>query len=421
MVDIARQITAEDTQNPFSVPKAKISAGQDASILFCADSNANNSNEFVYVFAQYLAALYPTHSVIYNLWVEDGAAWNAAVTIQTGSTSAVINIWNAANPGVRPDYFLGTRYFLSHQMAGPDAICLYHGGNMYVGVPDAGIAGMYYEYFGKVAEAFPGAGFVVFKGQPERDTNAKDALFAAFDRVAARVPALILDVYAIIQGRGKTSDLFNADGVHLSDLGQQIGPIALIQQAWARAGKNSAAPISQWSRSSGTNLIGNGNFAEFASSLPSSPNGTFGVRGNAAIGKSTAIYHPKNPNKYSLTVTGDGSTASPALRWTPDASTLAAIKGKTVTMAARVFVPTGVAGDTTRARISLQQTNGSVTSIPRETDQGEWVWRVLSGVKIAADTSFVFLHVTGDDGGAADRITYVDQVSLTVGDYPVPA
>lgn len=406
----------------FATAKEKIVSGLDCSILICADSNANASNEYVYKFAIHLSSLYSTHSVIYSRWVGGGDSWEEPIALSTGSTEAKLCIWNCANPGTRPDFVLGSRYFLSHQVVGPDAVVLGHGGNMYVGVPHAAISGMYYEYLGKVAETFPRAGFLIIKGQPTRDDNSKAPLFRAFDATFAKAPAEIIDVNAIVTGLGKNANLYEPDGVHLSERGQDISYVALIKQAWDNASVSmNAPPPPQWTQEWTNNLIQNGDFAAFSGLAPSSSNGTFTVRGNAVMGRSVTVFAPRSRNKYSLTVSGDGTTASPALRWSADAATVAALRGKTVTVSTRVFVPAEIAGDATRGRLSVQTNGtmgGSTTSIPRETDNVDWVWRVLSGVKVPVDTEFFWIHVSADDSGMADRITYIDQIVLTVGDYP---
>lgn len=87
--------------------KAILDLGQkDPYLLIQGDSTGNEDWEFFFLTVQKLCAMYPTHTVYYRTWNPDTKVWDAR-TLQTGTTSRVLRIYNGSVPGATPSYWQG--------------------------------------------------------------------------------------------------------------------------------------------------------------------------------------------------------------------------------------------------------------------------------------------------------------------------
>lgn len=68
------------------------------------DSTSNNVAEWAYLLAQHLASRYPAYTVTYRLWNDGGQVYDSPSTLQTGSGSHTLAVYNASTPGTVTSY-----------------------------------------------------------------------------------------------------------------------------------------------------------------------------------------------------------------------------------------------------------------------------------------------------------------------------
>lgn len=406
-------------QNVFADVKAKIAAGLPVNILFNGDSNVNSKNEAVYRFATeelLRTSALSGYGINYIKWIEGGSDWMAPEVLSTGSVP--FNVWNFANPGEPVEFGMGSRWEASHILTEPDAIILIHGGNMYTGLTPPTIAGRFHSYTAKLGDAYTRMRLAAFKGQPVQNTNEKDVLYAAFDQVFAKTPAMILDVRALVEAAGKPASWYEADLTHLTTEANGLTYLPLLVAAWRAAVPSNMLPGTFWSQVAARNLIQGGDFSDWTGTFPVSGNGTFSARGNAQItkGPASSFYRQRLP--YCMRVTGDGSTASPAIRWAASSALVTKLRGKTLSFAARQFVPEGIAADGSRGRLSIQTNAGSISTVVTEQGQGDPWPRAIAAHKMPDNLSFLFIHGGSDENGASDRYADFSFLSACLGDLP---
>lgn len=79
-------------------------AQADAVWLNLGDSMGNETTEWVYLTAQWLGSQFPAYTVSYRLWNDTNQTYDPAVTIQTGTGSHTLTIYNCSVPGAGYNY-----------------------------------------------------------------------------------------------------------------------------------------------------------------------------------------------------------------------------------------------------------------------------------------------------------------------------
>lgn len=77
---------------------------QDATLLLLGDSTGNEETEWFYRTVQALAAQFPAYTVTYRLWADGTQSYAAPVTLQAGTGSRTLAVYNASVPGAGASY-----------------------------------------------------------------------------------------------------------------------------------------------------------------------------------------------------------------------------------------------------------------------------------------------------------------------------
>lgn len=111
---------------------------QDSSILVCGDSTGNGNDEWVYLTALKIAAQWPTHTVVYKLWDDATKTYpvGSTTTIQTGTGSRTITVYNCSVAGQTVGYALTNVATIVSGIGTPDLLIYNYGLNSPQGYSD---------------------------------------------------------------------------------------------------------------------------------------------------------------------------------------------------------------------------------------------------------------------------------------------
>lgn len=269
-----------------SLSSARLAIADDAgdvNLLFIGDSTGDATNEWIYLFAQWLATEYPTHSVSYRLW--STTSYAAASALSTGSGANTIRIWNASVAGTAPIHHMGSNFAAAITATSPDLIIWNHGHNL---LPTESLA--HAEFVGpmdQVRMALPSVPHAAVRQNPRRDDSLMAITVGALDALAEDYGDLaLIDTYSLFIAQGKAGALY-ADNLHPSAAGSQLF-LQAAKTAWngSRAG-DSPAVTDAFLESLGTNLLANANFAD-PSYVGGTPTG-WSVTGDTACTLETTI------------------------------------------------------------------------------------------------------------------------------------
>jgi hypothetical protein len=388
----------------FGSTKAKLIDGNDATILAIGDSTGNGADEWIYLFAADLADKYPTHSVIYHLYdagaVGGANAWGSPVSVSTGSTAAELHIWNASVATTNPTYLLGARKAVAIDSVTPDMIIWNHGQNT-TSFTDEVKRDCFFMGFENVRLSHPGVPAVVMLQNPRRD----DDLMASVISTVREICDLYGDVtyiegYNRFIAAGKPAGWYT-DEIHPNATGSAELAAAAIA-VFVSSGRVSRPVEQAFLATLGSNLLPNGDFSAWPGALPTSWSSA-----NSATATKELTIKPVGA-AYSALI--EGTTAQAGIFAAPSSP-----GGKTVTLAALVFVPTGSALGVGRQRIS--EDGLTEFSYGGLIPQGGWFWSIMSFTFTAAPTTaraFALCDTSANAGSKA----YFAQMSLVEGIVP---
>lgn len=314
----------------------------------------NTHPYWVYRFIQLLQADWPTYSLKYARWDSNNAGYkipNTAgglTTLTSGTGSNSINVWNGSVPGTTYDYFMYSS--IKEALIGaiqPDLVIFNHGHNegatLGNGNTTGGFYGQYRDRATVAIEQFrllwPQAAILLVSQNPEPNTTAIPLLQTYRSQVlrelAQRRGYGFIDVNQAFRDAGganadnASNPYVYTDGVHPNALGSEIWAAEVKKHFVFRRGV-APAPCSLPSLTEAAdNLMLNGAFASWATTLPDNwvgtnvtanqditnfRNGTYGCRlVPAAFG--SASYIEQTINCKSLA--GQWVTLS-ALSYTPN-------------------------------------------------------------------------------------------------------
>jgi len=384
----------------------------DCCVFVFSDSTGNSQTEWVYLYSQWLASLYPAYSVEYYLWDDDNDVYFSGVDIQTGTGSNTLRIYNGAVPGSRPAHLLGEKY-PSAVLAIPDAdlIICNHGHNFlsYHGADESNIYSgrvpIFLEAFSQILCRHDGAGVIMLTQNPLRDSDDYAPQYIAIKNTAGLINADVADSYVGFVEANKDSSLY-IDNIHPSDQGTAIYLNAIKTCHNSRIHKAAYNPVSKSSR----NLLSNGNFNLFDSSLPDDWTGS-----NATASKDTTIFESDSGYSVSLSKTTPGSQSYLTQNLTTNQKQ--SLRGCYLTFAVRIYVPSGQSG--TVGRVALMTNSKSSNNYPVVSDAVDgWSWRMIS-VYFSPSDSYLFARIYIDSGTSEDTANIkIDRAILCRGRIP---
>lgn len=405
--------------------KAKLAAGQSATIQVWGDSAGNNSanpREWPYLFADRLAATYPTHSVAVYTWDDTNSIWPTSPdVVSTGTSSKTITIWNFSVPGTIPVYGMGSLVDKALRVNAADLMIMCHGGNQVVASTVDQIRGEFFAAVETYKLYHPETPILLTKELPRQADSLQDLSYQAIEEVAAIRDVSVLDIGTFYKAAGKPDSYYNGDGVHPSQLGCNLWADALWAQFQAAATTVTAPSPSTLAPAypERLNLITNGAFRTWTTA-PGTPDGwTLLTNGGSMTpAKETTIVADLSKG-YSCKLLGTSN--STLIYQEVSAGLLAAVKGRYVTLAVLRYVDQLGAG--TMGRFSLVSGSASLgtqtsSSRPNNVKQTGWVWHSVN-LSVPPDASYLRVNLYHDTATSPTTYAaYFDQAVLVPGLLP---
>ena len=376
----------------------------DVAVLIVGDSTGNESNEWVYLYAQWLASNHPAYTVDYYLWNDGNDTYDAAVELQAGTGSNTLRIYNASVSGSSPEYLMGAKFAPAIKIIPQcDLVLINHGHNMFAAVGDEKTEYQRVPRFlgpiSQILRVHSGAGLIMVAQNPNRDTSAQEVIANAVFSVAGILNGDVADGHTPFIAAGKDPSLYN-DDKHPSNTGQQ-----LLFNAVTDTHKLAATPkaaISPFDIAQ-INLLPEGDYLDFESGFPD------GWGGSGTITKDTTTYI--SGKGFSTKLSGNSSHFT----YTAPGALLRQLRGSWVTLAVRMFVEDGQPSSSGRIAIN-SNVDSANTSVATGAGQGGWRWNVMSFFVTEAVT-YLQIRMFGDsssNGGAA----FFDKAVLVNGRLP---
>lgn len=398
----------------------KIRAGQlDVQILVISDSTGNQTTEWPYLMAQWLATLAPTHSVSYRNCTEDAVfAWNAPVVISTGTGARTIYVDCAAAAGTTDLYCDGgnaSRIYDSRKIY--DVVILNHGHNYGTGNSANFLSGLFTRAAAAAMHYNPVAQLFITLQNPNMNVPAySQQAVQAWRGVAARLGLGIIDAYDKFMAQANPEDWLAGDKLHPNAAGSLELWLPAVQEALAENRNFGFDPGAQLSplTTIRPNLVSNPVFAQWEAGAADPDSWT---RVNITVSKD--VGRSSGQNIYALKISPTGN--NPRLQ--QSLSTMRTLlRGRVVTAFARVWIPAGLTSDA--ARVGVSTNNGSVTNSVTSASTGYardgWLDIMSQPLCIQPDATSitVSLFCGRTDGSDTGKEFWVESIGLVFGDLP---
>jgi hypothetical protein len=360
------------------------------------------------LFAVWLAAQHPSHTVQYRPWNTGSEAYDAATTISTGTGPRTITLFNLAVSGSVPDQWLGSLFSPAIASLSPDLIIFNHGHNL-TGLVAGVLRGRLLSATEQTSQAQPGVPIALLIQNPRRDDDLYAPIAAELRKIADQRGFDIIDVYSRFIAAGKPADWY-ADSVHPNAAGQAQF-LAVTQERWLTNRGASDIGRPSWLDALGDNLLTNGDFSAFASAVPDG----WTLSGNGVLTKDTTV--TDGPAPYSVKIV-NGSTATTLLQNITGSAALA-LRGKTVTLVTRYRIDAGGNANAGRNRVFSNETGAVLTAANvGHIANDAFKYSIVSGVLIGADATIIGAYVSAHSTGGSVGTIYIDSVGLYEGEVP---
>lgn len=397
----------------------------DATILYIGDSTGNETIEHIYLEMVDLGARFPAYTVLYYLWNDGSSAYDSAVTIQTGTGSQTLRVYNCSVAGSRPEYVLGARWSTAiAAVSNPDCIFISHSHN--TGDPATNANGgqpqrwIWLSVTEELAVQHPGAGMVLMSQNPTfvsgRETwQAKKA--QVLQDLAAQRGYGFIDVHQAFVDTGAPASYVKTDLIHPTTSADTSSPNgsrlwADVVGACLQYSADAAGLPRQRSSllDAAKSLVPNVDFATWSGTLPDGFTAT-----NATVTKDTTTFET---GTYSMKIEAGASGAS-YVEMTDSTSFgyKGLLAGRPVTLLARVYVPVGYTGIPS---IVLKGNGGSAQQARRDSEavaQGRWHW-VICTRRDTGDGGSLTVQLSPRLSGSAAGYILVDRFRVVEGDLP---
>lgn len=397
----------------FSLFRRIVAQGvSNARIIFLGDSTGNATDEFIYLFAQWLGTREPTHGVLYYAWDEGAGAYASPVSVSSGTLPLVIQVYNAAIPGINLIGWLGSRFAGAVGAVTPHAIVINTGLNV------AGLENQEQQrksFIDGIQTIMTARRFVPISmhlQQPLRDNDRMAMVNDAQRDVAAMMPGVaLIDSYSKFIAANKPSAWY-ADDTHTNSAGTQV-LLQSFKDAYNASGNLLPAPqeLTPWFDTiRRVSLLKNGDFAAFSGALPD--NWTEG--GTGTVTKDTVLKYGTKP--WSVRIP---STNLKFIRQILDTDQLNRVKGRVVSFAARVYVAPG--GPAYAGTIYVVPTGGTFSAGVKETfrfnpGDGAGGWReiYIDNFYVPIDTTQLDIRIYASGDTTAATLN-VDELHMYFG------
>jgi hypothetical protein len=266
------RVTPPTTQNPqircARKFLAKMKRGlQDCVISVLSDSTGNDVNEWVYLLGQWLGVQFPAYTVVYRLYNNSTGTYDSPVTLQTGTGSKTLTIYNAAVPGALC-YYPQITGFNTQIPTSPDVCILNYGHNEQPHTTEADglmFGSRYSALLMRLSSAFPDCEIFCVIQNPQKNNNYQQLRAGVIQDIASGMGIGTVDWQSLFLAN-PTWDLdWMGDTVHPNALGQSSACLPSAQLIFSEQFVGPMTPIS-----SGiipvSNLLLNGDFSTYTSS-----------------------------------------------------------------------------------------------------------------------------------------------------------
>lgn len=387
-------------------------------ILVTGDSTAAQAGQWPDVLMPQVQALYPHRTLRKYAW--NGAAYDAPTTVAAGTGATFIDWYQAPTSGASYEEMWAT---LEARVAAvqPDLIFSHFGHNYgntaaLGGQPDDATMDYVFRertlrWAAELRLLCPDADVMLTSQNPILTAGARYELSniraQAIRSVCADLGLAYGPVLEAYEALGvPLGPYLQADGLHPDPDGAAVAAAALLPMFKYAADRPPSARIVSPLIVPGVQLLTNGKFTDFA--VP--PTLTGWTASNATLSKDTTNY--ESANGYSV----KGEASSTALAQLLQVVPIRRVRGQVVTLAARVYNPTGPS-DSQSGRVSLSGTGvTTVASGALSSVKDKWVWSFVTVRVPVSATSLTAAIRFGS--GAIGRTCSVDRASLVIGHLP---
>lgn len=361
-----------------------------------------------------IKTMHPHRSIRTYTWDDTAKAYGAAVTYFTGSGATWLNVYDGSKGGTIWEfaYLNADKKFASRQ---PDCTIIGYGLNQ--GNTASATARLVYrqewQRLASVVKASaPNTDLLLVSQNPRIDAGYQQDLATvraqAVRSVAAEMGAAYGPVTEAYLATGSVATHLEADGVHPNTAGKLLYGSTLIPMFKVNPNMQPSARVVSPLLTTGSEIGVNGDFASFPGAL------TGWTLMNCAVSKDTTNY--ESVNGYAVKITANAAAQSRIEQLLP----VNRVKGRWVTVAARMWIPAGMSNVTGRTEIST--TGGAATVFQQSpgtqaTIRDCWIWEYTTAF-IPADAATVKVKViAGATNDATAQVT-VDRVFIGLGNQP---
>jgi hypothetical protein len=392
----------------------------DVSWLILGDSTGNETTEWVYLTAQSLATQYPAYTVIYHLWdPTGGVAYDTGtsgtpVTLQTGSGSNTLHVWNCSVAGSATTYTRGSRWAAAVLAAKPHYITVSYGHNE--GTSAGGVTAEVWRtqmalLTESLTEAFPASELALVLQNPRADgVRDQESRAAVYREVAALRGYGLIDVQAVFLAQPSLTAIINADNIHPNATGEALWANEVLRVlTWSVEARPRTQTPSLFAVPT-RGLLLNSDFSTF----PSPPTLPYWTATNCTLSKDVRAGFTESPNGYTVRMQA-ASAAQTSMYQDAPTGLIDYLKGKYVTALVRMRVASSQAS--TAGRVQIQDSAGTYASAGSTDLRDGWHW-VAATKLIDSATTFVRLRIYADSGTSASADISVSAAYLVVGPFP---
>jgi len=392
---------------------------EDASVLHIGTSLGNEDIEYVRLTWNAFASRFPAYTFVYHVWdATSEADWAASpVTIQTGTGSHTVHIWNGCMPGMRTDYFLGSRWQKVLD-TNADLTFIEHGKNegSSVAASDGMWRGQYLALTETLRRDLPYTGVCLILEPLNTADNDMALKNRVYESVAQQLGLGVVNVHDAFLATGNPTAYIKADGIHpttSADAPAPNGSQLMADQLLAALKLDLGTAAIPNQRPSllneiGVQLLSNGNLAAWSGSAPDA----WTLFGSTAS-KDTRAGYFESTNGYAARLQATGAAQSGMRK---DITSFASLKGKWVTLAVRMRIPGGAGG--TAGRIAVADGVATVTSSSALSHARDgFHWKFLP-FKVSATAAYLRFYVYADTGTNASADVTIDSVHVVSGALP---
>lgn len=403
---------------------------RDLYVVFAGDSTHLQTDPWpVKLFRDHIGPAYPAWSVVYDKWNDTTQDTDAPVTLQTGTGARTIHVLNLSMSGKTSFYYLtGARWAKFTTYGGCDLLVYSQGFNEQAGADL--FAPRYLASIESLRGVYPSTEVVAVA----ENAGAAPLSQANIDNQATRADSVrgiaaqrgygLIDNHDLFVKNGTyAADWLQADGIHPNDPGMEaIADAAFNLFRLPKGNRVVPKSIQPPAFTVSDNLLPFGDLAGWdGTGLP--PGASAGV-GTVTVSKDTGIFETKG---YSVKILGGGSGTTDYLPFDVPSELLGRLKNGYVTLAARIYVPTGQAHNNA-GRVGLDIANdgqsnvspNGVTQAGGESYEGTGGWRWAS-VRIFVKTigsrvrARIYANLSGDTTGG---VVYLDRLAVVQGTVP---